>query len=635
MSYSVKDIRQHHAMDYAPWSDEDDARLLARYATIIRTEVSAKKRIELLAQEFGRKPGAIQSRLRKFADSGRLDETLGSHLGKQRDFPAAVFKRKPQESTRAEALSSAPVIDLNPAFVRALNLLEHSRDHVFITGRAGTGKSTLLSYFRAHTERKVVVLAPTGVAAVNVSGQTIHSFFGFKPNITVNVVKKMTLKGDPKLYQTLDIIIIDEVSMVRADLMDCAEEFLRRFGPRRGLSFGGVQMAFIGDLYQLPPVVTADERHLFKDRYASPYFFSADAFAELTQLPLNDSGRQRTFHFVELETVYRQRDDRFISLLNAIRNNTVTDEFIDELNKRCWPTFSPPSRERYMTLTTTNAMADAVNNAALAKLKNKAMVSRAIIEGAIDQKLYPAEEYLTLKAGAQVMFLNNDTRGRWVNGTVGEIIALGKTRGGEAGKVQARLSGGEIVTVEPYRWDIYSFIYNKEERGIIAEAVGAFIQYPLRLAWAVTIHKSQGKTFERVIIDLGRGTFAPGQLYVALSRCTALEGLVLRRPMRKRDVFIDWQIVKFMTKLQYRIAADHLPDDERQHLILAAIKNSTRLKITYLKSSDEKSRRVITPRHMGEMEFKGVTYLGLDAYCHERRADRIFRVDRILEIEAV
>jgi ATP-dependent exoDNAse (exonuclease V) alpha subunit len=510
------------------------------------------------------------------------------------------------------------IIDFNPGFQRAFDLMVDTNRNLLVTGRAGTGKSTLLHFFRVHTRKKVIVLAPTGVAAINVAGQTIHSFFHFKPGVTLeSIKKKKNAKENSSLYKKLTTIIIDEISMVRADLLDCVDKFLRLNGPDSKKPFGGVQMIFIGDLYQLPPVVTSQERDIFRSHYQTPYFFSAHVFKTLD------------LEFIELEKVYRQKDDEFIRLLNAIRNRTVTDADLALFNRRLDPDFSAPSGDFYIALTSTNELADAINEERLAKLKGKKWKAKGVIEGDFGKEYLPTGVDLKLKKGAQIMLLNNDPYGQWVNGTIGKVIKFEKDEEG-TDVIVAELDNGETARISPFTWEIFRFFVKDEE--LRSEEVGSFTQYPVRLAFAVTIHKSQGKTFEKVIIDVGRGTFAHGQMYVALSRCTTLEGIVLKQPLRKNHILMDWQVVKFLTGMQYAKAAVNLSRDQKLSLINDAIKEKKPIGIVYLKAKDEKSRRTILPLCMGDMEYKGTHYLGLEAYCHTRREKRVFNVDRILEI---
>lgn len=509
-------------------------------------------------------------------------------------------------------------LDLNEQFQRACFLMAETNKNVFITGRAGTGKSTLLNYFRKNTKKKAVVLAPTGVAAINVSGQTIHSFFKFKPSITLQGVKKKYKDGDEKnLYAKLEVIIIDEISMVRADLLDCVDRFLRLNGPDKTSPFGGIQMIFIGDLYQLPPVVIGHEREIFREHYKSPYFFSANVFENLEM------------EMVELEKIYRQTDDEFIRLLNTIRNNSAEEIDLAALNERCDPEFSPAADDFYICLTSTNDQADKVNREELQKLRGKKHVFSGFTEGEFGKEYLPTALELELKIGAQVMMLNNDSGGRWVNGTIGKIIDI---QMGEMGEeiIVVDLDNGKRVEVSQHTWEISKFFLKDGQ--LDSEMIGSFTQYPLRLAFAVTIHKSQGKTFQKVIIDIGRGTFAHGQMYVALSRCTTFEGMVLRKPIQKHHIRMDYEVVKFITRYQYETAEKQLSREDKIEMIQEAIERGLGLEITYLKAKDEKSRRTVRPLQISNMEYSGHPFLGMTAYCLTRGAERVFNVDRILEM---
>ncbi len=512
-----------------------------------------------------------------------------------------------------------PTVESNPEFRKALDLMEDSHRHIFITGRAGTGKSTLLTYFRRHAGKTVVVLAPTGVGAINVGGQTIHSFFGFRPDVTPAAVKRRSGDEQQNIYRKVKTIVIDEVSMVRADLLDCMDKFLRLNGPDGTLPFGGVQMIFIGDLYQLPPVVGSHTRDIFRTHYATPYFFSAQVFAGLD------------IAFVELEKIYRQQDDGFIRLLNAIRNRTVTDGDIALFNQRHDPDFAAPPGDFYIHLTSTNDLADAVNEEQLARLPDRVRKFTGLITGEFGKEYLPTAPELKLRKNAQIMLLNNDSYGRWINGTIGRVTGFKKDEEGET-LIQARLDNGEKVDIAPNTWEIYRFFLKDGE--LASETVGAFTQYPVRLAFAVTIHKSQGKTFAKAVIDVGRGTFAHGQMYVALSRCTSLEGIVLKQPLRKSHILLDWQVVKFLTQFQYAQADRQLPREDKVRRLGEAIRDKKQLEIVYLQAKDEKSRRTIRPLLMGEMEYKGHPFTGLTAFCLTRREKRVFNVDRILEIHA-
>jgi ATP-dependent exoDNAse (exonuclease V) alpha subunit len=509
-------------------------------------------------------------------------------------------------------------IEINEHFRRALQLIEDG-GNIFVTGRAGTGKSTLLDYFRKNTDKEVVVLAPTGVAAVNVDGQTIHSFFGFGPDITPDVVRRCDDEKS-QIYKTIEIIVIDEVSMVRADLMDCVDKSLRlNRGDKR--PFGGVQMIFFGDLYQLPPVVVEKDRRMFSQQYKSQYFFDSKVFEKFEM------------ELIELEKIYRQKDIEFINILNAIRNNTVQQDHLNQLNKRVDTSFKPKTTDFCISLTTTNDMADEINLKELARLRQKQCKYRGKIRGRFDRKYLPTDIDLRLKIGSQVMLLNNDSAGRWVNGTVGKIVDIRDDEKKDVIVVETQ--DKRKIEVSPYMWKMYNTVLNKETGSLESETVGTFTQYPIRLAWAVTIHKGQGKTFDRVIIDIGKGAFAHGQVYVALSRCTSLEGIVLRKPIEKRHIFMDWKISKFLTKYHYDQSEKRMPMEEKVAMIEGAIKNKSKLMIVYLKSNDQKSTRIILPKKVGQMEYMEKTYTGMEAFCFSKQGDRVFRVDRILEMKAV
>jgi hypothetical protein len=333
--------------------------------------------------------------------------------------------------------------------------------------------------------------------------------------------------------------------------------------------------------------------------------------------------------FIELEKVYRQKDNEFVRLLNAVRNRSVTDDDLAIFNKRCDPQFTAPAGTFYLSLTSTNDLADAINEKRLAELPGKIWKARGLIEGDFGKEYLPTAVDLNLKKDAQIMLLNNDALGQWINGTIGKIKKFEKDDEDED-VIVAELDNGDTVRITPYTWKIYRFFLKNEE--LRSEEVGSFTQYPVRLAFAVTIHKSQGKTFENVIIDVGRGTFAHGQMYVALSRCTTLEGIVLRQPLKKNHILMDWQVVKFLTGMQYAKAALTCTREDKLEMLACAIAQKKSIEIIYLKAKDEKSRRTIRPLLMGEMEYSGHPYFGLEAYCLERKEKRIFNVDRILEI---
>ena len=506
-------------------------------------------------------------------------------------------------------------IELNEKFLHALNLMEKTQKDIFITGKAGTGKSTLLHYFKNTTKKKIAVLAPTGVAALNVGGQTIHSFFNFQPDITLKSIKYIS---DNKVYRLIDTIIIDEISMVRADLLDYVDKFLRLNGKNLDEPFGGVQMIFIGDLYQLPPIIRGKEKEIFNTHYKSQYFFDSKVFENID------------LEFIELEKIYRQKDKRFIELLNGVRNRTFTEEDIEELNKRVNADFETPKDDFYINLTTTNELSNSINEKELSKIKGKLFEFKGEIKGKFDKNSLPTELNLKIKIGSQIMLLNNDSGHRWVNGTVGKVIDIEENKGEKM--LILELFNGKKVKVSKHTWDIYKLYYNNEIKSLDSETIGSFTQYPIRLAWAVTIHKGQGKTFDNVIIDIGRGAFAYGQVYVALSRCTSLNGIILKKPIKKEHILMDWKVVNFLTKYQYNLSDKKYPLKNKIEIIKNAIKNKSKLEIVYLKTNDTKTKRIIFPIKVGKMEYQGKEYLGVEAYCHLREDDRVFRVDRILEI---
>ncbi len=427
-------------------------------------------------------------------------------------------------------------LELNSDFTFALDVLEKTAKNLFITGRAGTGKSTLLHLFRNTTRKKCVVLAPTGVAALNVQGQTIHSFFGFPGKFFgPEEIKK---RKDRRLYLKMEVLIIDEISMVRAEMIDHIDRFLRinRENPE---PFGGVQLVFFGDLFQLPPVVASpEEQHFFQTHYDSPYFFSAKVFRE------NDiytEGGLFELEMMELTKVYRQEARHFIRLLDAVRMGEVDYDDLEDLNVRYVKDFN--DRNYFITLSPRNAVVDDINSRELRNLATPEFTFIAELTGAFDAKQAPCEPVLKLKLGAQVMFVKNDPKREFVNGTIGKIVRLDADR--IVVQVEDRDGTQKNLEVERQTWDIMRYSLADGGANISTESVGSFKQYPLRLAWAMTIHKSQGKTFDKVIIDLSGGAFEAGQTYVALSRCRTLGGIVLKQPIRPNDIRVDERIVDF------------------------------------------------------------------------------------------
>ncbi|MDR3244529.1 MAG: AAA family ATPase [Elusimicrobiota bacterium] len=413
-------------------------------------------------------------------------------------------------------------IEINNEFKEAFDIISQTNDCVFITGNAGTGKTTFLHYYMRRAQKKTVVLAPTGVAALNAGGETIHSFFKFKTDITLSKVKKKKL-NDKSIYKKVETIIIDEASMLRCDLLDCIDRFLKLNREAYKTPYGGVQMVFIGDLQQLPPVVKKEEKDIFNSIYKSPYFPSAFSLNECM------------LHTVRLVKIYRQQDSDFASLLNSIRNGSIDEEGIRKLNQRAIK--KSYINEMPIYLTTTNKKAALINNQYLEKIKERPFEFFAQTENIDEErKDMPAERQLIIKKSAQVMMMNNDGGGRWVNGSIGVVESVEQSIDNDETIIKVKFANGRIEKVEPYKWELFKYHWNDELKQIETESAGSFTQYPLKLSWAVTIHKSQGKTFDNIIVDMEFGSFAPGQLYVALSRCKTFEGLTLARPIAKRDI---------------------------------------------------------------------------------------------------
>lgn len=431
----------------------------------------------------------------------------------------------------------------------ARRIIEGTGTSLFLTGKAGTGKTTFLRNLRSSSRKRIVVCAPTGIAAINAGGVTLHSFFQldfgpFVPGMNNGTRRKFSYSKEKlRIIRGMDLLVIDEVSMVRADLLDAVDDVLRRLRDRTK-PFGGVQLLLIGDLQQLAPVVREEERHLLEGRYKSLFFFDSVA---LQQLP---------YETVELNEVFRQKDADFLGMLNAIRENRADKTVLDKLNSRCIPGFNPCDDEGYIRLTTHNGIANDINRQKLDELPAQPHVFECHIEGKFPETSYPADPELTLKVGAQVMFIKNDTGmdRAYYNGMIGQVVAIDE----EYGVAVRPQEGGEIIQVLPVDWDNISYTVNPETKEIVERKEGTFTQYPLKLAWAVTIHKSQGLTFDRAIIDVKR-SFAHGQTYVALSRCRTLQGLVLVNPVSPSSIINDTSVHRFYN--------DHNCDDiDEAHL---------------------------------------------------------------------
>lgn len=425
----------------------------------------------------------------------------------------------------------------NKELRNAWEFAEHTGISIFLTGKAGTGKTTFLKALKEHSSKRIIVVAPTGVAAINAGGVTIHSFFQLplSPYVPGTTFKDRYDFGKEKrrIIRTLDMLVIDEISMVRSDLLDAIDNVLRRYRDPT-LPFGGVQLLMIGDLHQLTPVVTPRDGELLRPYYDTPYFFGSHAL------------QQTSYVTIQLTHVYRQQDQTFIDILNHVRDGVPTAEDLARLNARCKPMFIPKAEEGYIRLTTHNRMADSYNDNELHKLSGKRYVFKAEIEKEFPESSYPADVNLELKQGAQVMFIKNDPSPShlYYNGRIGHVVGF------EDGKVVVKCPGDDYtISVEPAEWENTRYAINEETKVIEPQVLGVFRQYPLRLAWAITIHKSQGLTFEHAIIDAS-ASFASGQVYVALSRCKSLEGLVLASQIKPRNIIGDARVNDYIARQQ-------------------------------------------------------------------------------------
>ena len=437
----------------------------------------------------------------------------------------------------AETITLPPDLEVTDEMQHVIDLVQ-SKKNIFVTGKAGSGKSTLLTYLRAGIFSEFTVYCSfTGVAALNIGGETIHKFFGLLPQHTLEHVQGP--RYHPRSQRTMKVLqtlVIDEISMVRADLLDIIDHALRRYGPKPGKPFGGVQLVMFGDLYQLPPIVTGAEREFFEDHYGSEFFFDSHAF------------RQVDYETVELTKVYRQKDRDFVEILDRIRTNQVSEEEIEKLNQNVDPDFEPNEDEFYITLTSTKRLSANINRTKLNELKGKLHSAEAKITGQFNERDFPTEQTLEFKVGSQIMLLNNDQNLRWANGTLAKIKKINLDQEKKVETIAIELaSTGEEHLLEPNLWEILKPNYTNSRLTYVV--IGSFEQFPFRLAWSVTIHKSQGKSFDRVILDFSHQVFAPGQMYVALSRCRTLEGMKLRTPINIGEVIVDGRVVAYMNQM--------------------------------------------------------------------------------------
>lgn len=440
----------------------------------------------------------------------------------------------------------------NKEFQDALSLIQYTRQSVFLTGKAGTGKSTFLRYICENIKKKHVVLAPTGIAAINAGGSTLHSFFKLPfhpllpddPNLSlqrgrIHEFFRYT-KPQRKLLEELELIIIDEISMVRADIIDAVDRILRVYSRNLREPFGGKQLLLVGDVFQLEPVVKGDEREILNRFYPTPYFFSARVFNQIDLVS------------IELEKVYRQTDKVFVSVLDHIRSNTAGAADLQLLNTRYGTDIEENEEDMYITLATRRDNVDYINDRKLTELPGDAVTFRGEVTGDFPESSLPTSRELVLKPGAQVIFIKNDFDRRWVNGTIGVVSGFDEIEE----TLYVITDDGKECDVKPEHWKNIRYKYNERKKEIEEEVLGTFSQFPVRLAWAITVHKSQGLTFSRVVIDFTGGVFAGGQAYVALSRCTSLEGIQLKKPVNRSDIFVRPEIVNFAERFNNRQAID-------------------------------------------------------------------------------
>lgn len=446
---------------------------------------------------------------------------------------------------RLDIKNEFPIDQENKEFNYAIDFIQNTEKIVYITGKAGTGKTTFLRHLRSITKKNTIVLAPTGVAAINAGGQTIHSYFQIKPGVYLPYDKRLRFhaeandqdkstiydhfryfKEKSETIKATELLIIDEISMVRCDLLDLVDKILRYYRQNYHKPFGGVQVVLIGDTFQLPPIAEHEHWEILKTCYDSEFFFSARVIMENPPV------------YIELKKIYRQNESAFIDILNKIRVNQVNFDDLNLLNSKYQPNFEPSDNEKYIMLATHNKIVDETNLSKLEELPGDIYEFEALIDGVFPDSIFPTEKVLQLKIGAQIIFIKNNASKNYYNGKIGIITDFADN------KIIVTDAHGEEISVDPYKWENIRFNLNKKTRKIEEDVIGTFRQFPIKLAWAITVHKSQGLTFEKVIADIG-GAFAPGQVYVALSRCTSFSGLVLKSKINFGAIKTNPKVLEF------------------------------------------------------------------------------------------